>query len=562
MSKPTEVTLSPAVRLAIGAAAGIIINWVLSAMHFIAMLIEITNRLLGRPDKGVPLPTTARVASIPGARGAAPVIVAQIDSDDDAAAEIVSGPGSPVAAPAAAPAPAGGAVVAAAAAAAAAAEKLLPPVVPGVVDVVHIPVDADKGTKSDAWRLVGPYLRHYGGGALSSSTLWNPEFIHMFVPGAGSQPYVVGRAYCRTIVIGIGDPLSHPGHWPEMAAAFRRAFPHATYAHVGPEFAAILKTQCGFAINDMGAETNILVQQWAYNKKTRTIRMAARDARAAGVAVRELTMADLSPEVCRQLAQVTGDWVQQKSVKDQMLRVFIRHAEYDNLQLEEGVRLFVAERPLPAAAPAAGDDDASSTSSGAGGPRRVEGFVLVDPLWRGGAVYGYVTSLNRMRRDTHHGTLKLLYEEIMAVTKKEGKEMMTFGFSPFFNIQKEPFCGPVWAEMSTRFMFHFGNNLYQFKNLAFSKARYGGGVEGDAYKDPNVTMTHVYGVTHAQTISMNMLDQYVLLMYVGFLGDLFDTLLKLAGFRASMGNSFSDDCASLARGASLASLPSLAGKED
>jgi hypothetical protein len=81
--------------------------------------------------------------------------------------------------------------------------------------------------------------------------------------------------------------------------------------------------------------------------------------------------------------------VQQKSVKDQMLRVFIRHVDYDHLHLEEGVRLFVAE---------------STVRSGeAAGSKRIDGFVLVDPLWRDGKVYGYVTSLNRMRRDGHHG---------------------------------------------------------------------------------------------------------------------------------------------------------------
>lgn len=69
------------------------------------------------------------------------------------------------------------------------------------------------------------------------------------------------------------------------------------------------------------------------------------------------------------------------------------------------------------------------------------------------------------------GTLKLLYEEIMAISKMEGKEMLTFGFSPFFNVQLRPFRGATWVEIASRFLFEFGNNLYQFKNLAFSKAR-------------------------------------------------------------------------------------------
>jgi hypothetical protein len=154
---------------------------------------------------------------------------------------------------------------------------------------------------------VGPYLRRYGSGCLSSSTLWNPEFVHMFVPGMGSQVYVVGRAYNRTIVVGIGDPLAHRSHWPAMLRAFKQAFPIATFAHIGAEFAALVQAQERMPVTDMGAETNIMVQAWAYNKKTRTIRNAARDARALGYSVRELAPEDLSPEVCKQLAHVTGE---------------------------------------------------------------------------------------------------------------------------------------------------------------------------------------------------------------------------------------------------------------
>lgn len=163
------------------------------------------------------------------------------------------------------------------------------------------------GTASEAWRLVGPYLRKYGSGAIASSTLWNPEFIHAFVPGLGSQVYVVGRAYNRTIVVGICDPLAAREHWPAVLRAFKSAFPHATFAHIGPEYARLVRDQEGMQVNDMGAETNILVQSWAYTKKTRTIRNSARDARADGVSVRELSPADLTPDIAQQLERVTGE---------------------------------------------------------------------------------------------------------------------------------------------------------------------------------------------------------------------------------------------------------------
>ena len=542
-----------------------------------AFIIEMARRALGRPDPGVPAyvsvalppgagePEVAAAGPLPAApaQPAARVVADVVATATTAAAsDAASDDGAP-AAPAAPVVTAVPVPVAAAPTAAdkAAALKAAADAATRAVDVVHVPVDAEHGAASEAWRLVGPYLRRYGGGALSSSTLWNPEFIHCFVPGVGSQAYVVGRAYHRTIVVGIGDPLAARGHWPTVLRAFKRAFPHATFAHVGAEYARLIKEQEGMQINDMGAETNVLVQSWAYSKKTRTIRNSARDARAAGVAVRELTAADVTPDVARQLERVTGDWVQHKSVGDTMLRVFIRHVDYNALHLDEGVRLFVAERDVAAAAAGGadsedgGDGDAAAVAATPRVERRIEGFVLADPLWRDGAVHGYVISLNRMRRDGHHGALKLLYEELFATAKAEGKDLVTFGFSPFFNLQTEPFRGPLWSEVALRFLFEYGNNLYDFKNLAFSKARYGGSVVGDAYKDPNVTMTHVYGAHLSAWPTIAVLDHYVMMMYVGFLGDLKDTLFKLTGLRRTIANSFSDeDSAALVRSASAWSV--------
>lgn len=45
------------------------------------------------------------------------------------------------------------------------------------------------------------------------------------------------------------------------------------------------------------------------------------------------------------------NWRQQKAVADRDLRVFVRHVDFDNFELREGVRLFVAEAYEPAAAP-------------------------------------------------------------------------------------------------------------------------------------------------------------------------------------------------------------------
>lgn len=91
------------------------------------------------------------------------------------------------------------------------------------------------------------------------------------------------------------------------------------------------------------------------------------------------------------------------------MRVYIRSMDYENIQLAEGVRLFVAESELPITTQAAeGGVDADVTSEAeagkrVGGGRGICGFVLLDPLFRDGGAYGYVTSINRMFRSSHPG---------------------------------------------------------------------------------------------------------------------------------------------------------------
>lgn len=53
-----------------------------------------------------------------------------------------------------------------------------------------------------------------------------------------------------------------------------------------------------------------------------------------------------------------GEWLQQKAVAERQLRVLVRHIDYANMQLREGVRIFVAERWHPAHAPPAVVDEA------------------------------------------------------------------------------------------------------------------------------------------------------------------------------------------------------------
>lgn len=74
------------------------------------------------------------------------------------------------------------------------------------------------------------------------------------------------------------------------------------------------------------------------------------------------------------------------------------------------------------------------------------------------------------------GTLKLLIEDIISNLRREGKDELTFGFAPLFNIQDGKVFKPYihWVSLTALYLYHCANNVYAFKNLAYSKSRYEG----------------------------------------------------------------------------------------
>jgi hypothetical protein len=60
---------------------------------------------------------------------------------------------------------------------------------------VCLPASFTTGPDSLAWQLIGPYMCAYGRHAIANSQLFNPEFIHFFVPGVGSLPYIIVELY-------------------------------------------------------------------------------------------------------------------------------------------------------------------------------------------------------------------------------------------------------------------------------------------------------------------------------------------------------------------------------
>lgn len=168
------------------------------------------------------------------------------------------------------------------------------------------------GDKSAVWAHVRPYLELYGGSAISNSTLINPEFQHFYVQGIGSIVYITVQSNFRSVVCVVGDPLCSKEHWLHISQMFLAIHPNAMFKHITASYAKVLQ-DIGFIIDGLGAETRINVQQFKYSARTRTIRASARNARAAGIWVRELHNEHLDSGIRAQLQAITSELQQPMS---------------------------------------------------------------------------------------------------------------------------------------------------------------------------------------------------------------------------------------------------------
>ena len=378
----------------------------------------------------------------------------------------------------------------------------------------------------------------HGADTVAHASTVSPEFRH-FVVGDAAVSYALAGGPCgRQVPMTLGDPLAPEAAWPELMDAFIQAAAagdasRVTCWHASPRFAAFLAARYAFRADPFGAETVLDVSVWAYTGKTRTIRRDARQARDAGVVVVEATAETLAAPGARDaLAALSSTWLAGKAVPDRALRAFCRAPDWATLApgaaAGAGGRLFLA---LDATKAAAGASPPVPVT-----PSTLAGAVLLDPLKRGGRVVGYFPTVNLIAPAAHQGTLKAVYEAVMAAMKAEGVKEFNLGFAPGFAVASAKAAPPAparstwWAAPATAALFasDAGNRLYAFKNLAKSKARWGGSFDAAAcsFSDAGATARPVFiAHAHLSPSPLALLDLALCLRWLGF----WDTLEGLAG---------------------------------
>lgn len=302
------------------------------------------------------------------------------------------------------------------------------------------------------------YLVRYGCHSSAYSSL--QEGLEYFVlPGKGYIPYALSSGMAFVL----SNPICAAEDFRELAGAFLESFPRAAFLHVTPEAAGEL-AKMGFYLNEMGVETELSLGAYDYRGRAKeSMRRMIRRAVESGTEVVEVG-ADTDPG--DELREVTEEWLSTKRIKRREFRFLVRRAVYRS---EPDVRKFIAIKC-----------------------GRVAGYIVFDPMYRHGRVYGYLAGTLRTRASAHGGTLALIMSHAIEVFKGEGVEALSLGLSPFFDVDDAEYRHSYFMKQAFRLLYERGGRMYSFKGLSFHKSRYAGGQRDGLYRDCNVTRRKIY----------------------------------------------------------------------
>lgn len=301
-------------------------------------------------------------------------------------------------------------------------------------------------------------LRQYGSHPIAFSTL--QEGMEYFVHGNGYIAFRGARfaPFFPEDKFVLGDPVCPPGEIGDIVSAFTDKYPRSCFCQVFRNETAEALAGRGFYVNKFGIETMLDLDGYSFGGKSRqTLRTTRNHARRAGIQVAESTIAEIGME---SIGRVSKAWIASKTSNDGEIRFLARpHPECD----EEDVRHFFARDPKG----------------------ELVGFVVFDPMYRGGKVIGYSADILRdVPYSYAHpeqgerqlpGLLDYVVMEAVEKFQKEGKEVVGMGFSPFSGVRSNGnFPHSRFTEWLMGHSYEHLGHVYNFSGLEFHKKRYKG----------------------------------------------------------------------------------------
>jgi lysylphosphatidylglycerol synthetase-like protein (DUF2156 family) len=281
------------------------------------------------------------------------------------------------------------------------------------------------------------YLKEYGSHCMSFSAL--QQGIRYFdLPGKGYIAYEK-KWGLRAV---LSDPVCDVKDRETLIEAFLKDGRPTGFAQVSEPVATLLHEKFGFYATQFGVESVIDLKNWNLKgKKKQVLRTSLNQAIKRGIYVRECYQEN-------RFNQLSQDWVKTRKVRNREIRFLIRPM---NMEYQEGTRKFAAYKE-----------------------NELIGFIFFDPVYSEKRVISYVPNISRFSQSFRQGIFYTIMIEAMETFREEGVEYIHMGLSPFVVSDTDSHYESVITKKLIRLLYEYGNGIYSFKGIYFTKSRFGG----------------------------------------------------------------------------------------
>jgi phosphatidylglycerol lysyltransferase len=281
------------------------------------------------------------------------------------------------------------------------------------------------------------YMKNYGSHCMSFSTL-QPGMKFFDVPGKGFVAYM--QKWGSQMVL--SDPICHEKDREAVLGAFLEQYPNSGFIQVTEPVARLIHERFGFYATQFGIETVIDLEKWRLSgKKKQILRTSLNQANKKGIVIRE------NPAETRH-HQLSKEWMATRKIKNREIGFLIRPMVMDH---EDDTRKFFAYQ---------GDE--------------LIGFVFFDPIYKNGEIVSYVPNISRFSHSFRQGIFYCLLVHAIETFKAEGLKEVNLGLSILVLDEETAAHEATLLKSIERLIFKYGNFIYNFKGIAFTKSRFQG----------------------------------------------------------------------------------------
>ena len=240
----------------------------------------------------------------------------------------------------------------------------------------------------------------------------------------------------------MAEPVCDKKDQETVIDAFLKTDSFTAFVQIPESLTKLLNEKSGYHATQFGIESVVDLNNWNLKgKKKQILRTALNQA-----SKRKIDISENYNE--NRHNRFSKEWIKTRKLKNREIRFLIRPV---NMDYEEGTRKFFAYQ-----------ED------------KMIGFVFFDPVYSKGKIIGYVPNISRFDLSFKQGIFYAIMAHAFQIFKQEGVTQIHMGLSPFSVSDSDIHYESVVPKKLVRFLYQYGNRIYSFKGLYFTKSRFRG----------------------------------------------------------------------------------------